>query len=74
MDDGITEREAALRRLASPYSLALRLVDAGVEDHLICTYLTVEPEALPTLLRLAEARLAAARHGDRTPDITTNGA
>jgi hypothetical protein len=61
MEDGITEREAALRRLPNPYSLAIRLRDAGVDDTLICTYLTVQPEALPALLRLADAKLAAAR-------------
>jgi hypothetical protein len=61
MDDALTERETALRRLPNPYSLALRLRDAGVDDTLICTYLAIQPEALPALLRLAEAKLAAVR-------------
>jgi hypothetical protein len=63
MDDGMSERETQLRRLPAPYSLALQLRDAGVDETLICRYLLVEPEALPTLLRLAEAKLAAA-HDD----------
>jgi hypothetical protein len=71
MDDGITEREARLRRLPNPYSLALRLRDAGVEDDLICSYLTLEPEALPTFLRLAEAKLTAVQRSSHTRPPTT---
>jgi hypothetical protein len=70
MDDGITEREARLRRLPNPYSLALRLRDAGVDDDLICGYLTLEPEALPTFLRLAEAKLTAVHRSGHAPPST----
>ncbi len=72
MDDGITEREARLRRLPNPYSLALRLRDAGVDDDLICSYLTLEPEALPTFLRLAEAKLIAVRRSGHTPSTAVD--
>ena len=40
--------EAALRSLPETHSLALRLTDAGVADDVICGYLNIEPEALPT--------------------------
>ncbi|WP_159928908.1 hypothetical protein [Rhodococcus sp. WAY2] len=55
-----TPHEAALRRLPQPYSLALRLRDAGVTDDQMCTYLDIDARALPSLLELADAKLAAA--------------
>jgi hypothetical protein len=70
MNDAMSERETQLRRLPAPYGVALQLRDAGVDDTLICRYLLVEPEALPTLLRLAEAKLAAARDDARIPHGT----
>jgi hypothetical protein len=48
-------------RLPLPYSLALRLRDAGVADQVICEYLRVEEAALPGLYRLVEAKLVAAQ-------------
>jgi hypothetical protein len=60
MEEPIDEREGGLRRLPAPYSLALRLRDAGVDDTVICGYVAVEPEALPMLLEIAEEKLAAA--------------
>ncbi|MDF3311114.1 hypothetical protein P3H15_39635 [Rhodococcus sp. T2V] len=62
MSTPLTPREQALRRLPHPYSLALRLRDAGVADDQICTYLDIDIDthALPTLLDLADAKLAAA--------------
>jgi hypothetical protein len=50
----------ALRRLPLPYSLALRLRDAGVAADVICHYINVEHDALDNLYRLAEAKLVAA--------------
>jgi hypothetical protein len=47
----------ALARLPRPYALALRLRDAGVDDALIAECVGVEPEALPTLLDIAAAKL-----------------
>ncbi|WP_071289426.1 hypothetical protein [Mycolicibacterium llatzerense] len=51
--------EHALRQLPLPYSLALRLRDAGVASDVICEYVDVEPSALVSLFQLAEAKLAA---------------
>jgi hypothetical protein len=55
-----TTYEAALRSLPQSHSLALRLTDAGVADDVICTYLDIEPECLPTLLDLARRKLHTA--------------
>ena len=51
-------------RLPLPYSEALRLRDAGVADDVIAEILAIEPEALDTLIRIAEAKLAAAENRD----------
>lgn len=60
MADEISRRERALRRLPLPYSLALRLRDAGVAADLICLYINVERAALDGLYRIAEAKLSSA--------------
>lgn len=52
--------EAALRSLPQAHSLALRLTDAGVADEVICGYLDIEPECLPTFLDLAKRKLHTA--------------
>ncbi len=65
MGDEPSQRERALRRLPLPYSLALRLRDAGVAADVICQYLNVEQAALDGLYRIAEAKLLAAR---KAPD------
>jgi hypothetical protein len=65
MADGLSEREQALRRLPLPYSLALRLRDAGVSAEVICQYVNVE-QALDGVYRMAEAKLLAAQ--DATDD------
>lgn len=52
--------EAALRSLPQAHSLALRLSDAGVADEVICTYLDIELECLPTFLDLARRKLSTA--------------
>jgi hypothetical protein len=61
MADELSEREQALRRLPLPYSLALRLRDAGVAAEVICQYVNVEWAALDGLYRIAEAKLLAAQ-------------
>jgi hypothetical protein len=38
----LSQRERALRRLPSPYSLALRLRDAGIPADVICQDVNVE--------------------------------
>lgn len=61
MADALTEREQALRRLPLPYSLALRLRDAGVAADVICQYVNVDQAALKGLYRIGEAKLVAAQ-------------
>ena len=53
--------EAALRRLPLPYSLALRLRDAGVAPGVLCEYVGVEEADLAGFYRIAEEKLAKAR-------------
>jgi hypothetical protein len=60
--DELTKRERALRRLPLPYSLALRLRDAGISADIICQYVNVELAALDGVYRLAEAKLLAAQN------------
>ena len=62
MPDELSQRERALRRLPLPYSLALRLRDAGVCTDVICEYVDVGPAALDGMYRMAEAKLLAAQH------------
>jgi hypothetical protein len=61
MPDDLSAREQALRRLPLPYSLVLRLRDAGVAPELVCEYVDVEDAALEGLYRVAEAKLTAAQ-------------
>jgi hypothetical protein len=61
MADELSERERALRRLPLPYSLALRLRDAGLAAELICLYVNLEQTALDGFYRIAEAKLVAAQ-------------
>jgi DNA-directed RNA polymerase specialized sigma24 family protein len=57
-------RRQALERLPLPYSTALRLRDEGLSDELIAKCVGIEPEAVATMLGLAEAKLAAAGYDD----------
>jgi hypothetical protein len=59
--DEPTEREQALRKWPLPYSLALRLRDAGVAPEVICEYVGIEEAAMQGVYRIAEAKLLAAR-------------
>ncbi len=61
---------------ALPYSLALRLRDAGVAIEVVCEYLDVEEASLEGLYRMAEAKLSTARNqleqvtpGSRCPPL-----
>jgi hypothetical protein len=58
--DELTSHESALRKLPLPYSLALRLRDAGVAPDVICEYVGVDEAALDGVYRIAEAKLSAA--------------
>ena len=49
-----------MQRLPLPYATALRLRDAGIADEVIADHVGVELDALPTFMRVAEAKLAAA--------------
>jgi hypothetical protein len=53
-------RPESLQRLPLPYATALRLRDAGITDEVIAECVGVELDALPTFMRVAEAKLAAA--------------
>ncbi len=58
--DNRRRRDDALDRLPLPYSTALRLRDAGIDAELIAECVGVDRESLPALIRIAEAKLAAA--------------
>jgi hypothetical protein len=58
----LSDREQALRGLPLPYSLALRLRDAGVAADVICEYLNVEQVSLEGIYRLAAAKLRDAQN------------
>jgi len=62
MADELSADELALRKLPLPYSLALRLREAGVAAEIVCEYVGVEETALAGIYRLAEQKLADARH------------
>ena len=72
--DELSEREQALRSLPLPYSLALRLRDAGVGADVISLYIDVEQAALDGFYRIAEAKLVAAQeallHRVRCGDVS----
>lgn len=55
------DQVAALERLPLPYAMALRLRAAGIADDVIAECIGLAPEALPMFMRVAEAKLAAAR-------------
>lgn len=55
-----SRRAALLARLPVPYATALRMRDAGIDDIVIAQCIDVDLDALPTLMELAEAKLAAA--------------
>lgn len=60
MTDDLSVLEQALRALPLPYSLALRLRDAGVAPDVVCEYLDVQLESLGGFYRIAEEKLQAA--------------
>jgi hypothetical protein len=57
----LSARECALRKLPLPYSLALRLRDAGVAPDVVSEYVGVDEAALDGVYRMAEAKLDAAK-------------
>jgi hypothetical protein len=61
VSDELSDREQALRKLLLPYSLALRLRDAGVAAEVI----GVKEAALQSVYRIAKAKLTALPNGSR---------
>jgi len=61
MPDELNAHELALRKLPLPYSLALRLREAGVAPEVVCEYVGVDQAALAGVFRLAEQKLATAQ-------------
>ena len=55
-------RTESLQRLPLPYATALRMRDAGIADDVIAECVGVDVDTLPTFMRVAEAKLAAASH------------
>jgi hypothetical protein len=53
-------RAESLQRLPLPYATALRLRDAGIADEVIAECVGVDLDMLPTFMRVAHAKLAAA--------------
>lgn len=53
------DRAVALDRIPLFYAVAVRLKDAGASSELIAAGLGVEPEAVPSLLEVAEGKLTA---------------
>jgi hypothetical protein len=65
MANELYSREAALRKLPLPYSLALRLRDAGVASEVVCEYVDIEEASLAGLYEVAEAKLIALQEESR---------
>jgi DNA-directed RNA polymerase specialized sigma24 family protein len=60
---GPVDIDAALELLAPAYAAAIRLDDAGVDEAEIARTLHTEPEAVPSLLQIGRAKLAAVLAG-----------
>jgi len=70
MAEELAPHERALRKLPLPYSLALRLRDAGVAPEVVCEYVGVEEAALDGVYRIAEAKLSAAQQSQPNHCVT----
>jgi hypothetical protein len=53
------DRAQAIAELPLPYAVALRLRDAAADRQTIARALDIEPEGVPGVLRIGEAKLAA---------------
>lgn len=62
---------ASLARIPLPYSIALRLRDAGIDDALIAQCIGVDIAALTILMTIAEAKLAAAEDAELRDERNT---
>jgi hypothetical protein len=70
--DELTSYESALRKIPLPYSLALRLREAGVAPDVVSEYVGVDEAALDGIYRIAEAKLSAAED-HRCEELVDNG-
>jgi hypothetical protein len=52
------EREQAIEELPEMHAEALRLRSSGLDDQALARALSLSPEAIPLLLRMAEEKLA----------------
>jgi hypothetical protein len=61
------DREQAITELPLAHAVALRLRDAAIDDETIAKALGIEPEGVPGLMRIADAKLSAelARESER---------
>jgi hypothetical protein len=53
------DRATAVFELPLPYAVAVRLRDSGSDDRTIATALAIDVDEVTTLLRMADAKLAA---------------
>ena len=53
------EREQAIEELPEAHATALRLRGRGLDDNAIAAVLSIPPEAVPPLLKVADQKLAA---------------
>lgn len=69
------DREHAIGELPLSHAVALRLRDAAADDKTIAKALGIDPEGIPALLRIAEAKLSAqlARGAERGPPASVSG-
>ncbi len=59
------DRTDAIARLPESYALALRLHDAGVTHAQIAAGFGIEPQSVPSMLRIAETKLAELAEEER---------
>ena len=64
------DRDARIRRLPLALAIGLRLHEAGAADTLIAAGLGIEPEGVPPMLELAQAKLAGWKQATRTKTAT----
>lgn len=61
------DREQAIEQLPETHAAAIRLRARGFDDNAIALALHVETEAVPTLLEIADQKLAALIAGESAP-------
>ncbi len=59
------DRDEAISRLPEGYAVALRLHEAGVTDAQLAAGFDIEPQSVPNVLKIAQAKLAELAPEDR---------